>query len=327
MNPRDFKELRRSAQDLTPQQRHILATDLQGTYPQNNPVLEQVDRAFSEHPRCPHCQHEQVAKWGRVQGLQRYRCRACHRQFTPLTNTPLSRLRKREKWAAYLEAMEDGLSVRKAAERVGVNPNTAFLWRHRFLASPAKEKPTLLRGIVESDETFIRRSRKGERRMDRPARKRGTKAPNTGMDLEHWVPVLVARDRGAVTTDSILPAVTAQTLKRSLVPILDKDAVLCHDGLPSYFTLARDTGISHRTVYAAHGKRVLKGVFHIQNVNAYHSRLKEWLERFHGVATKYLPSYLGWRRFLELKIPSVSFSRAILQAIVAPGRLHSFTGT
>jgi hypothetical protein len=35
------------------------------------------------------------------------------------------------------------------------------------------------------------------------------------------------------------------------------------------------------------------------NVNAYHSRLKQWLRRFNGVATKNLPHYLGWRRALE----------------------------
>jgi hypothetical protein len=35
------------------------------------------------------------------------------------------------------------------------------------------------------------------------------------------------------------------------------------------------------------------------NVNAYHSRLKQWLNRFNGVATKNLPNYLGWRRALE----------------------------
>lgn len=39
--------------------------------------------------------------------------------------------------------------------------------------------------------------------------------------------------------------------------------------------------------------------FRIQNVNAYDRRLKEWMRRFHGVATKYLPNYLGWRRMLE----------------------------
>jgi hypothetical protein len=38
---------------------------------------------------------------------------------------------------------------------------------------------------------------------------------------------------------------------------------------------------------------------HINNVNAYHSRLKEWIRRFHGVATRNLPNYLGWRRALE----------------------------
>ena len=38
---------------------------------------------------------------------------------------------------------------------------------------------------------------------------------------------------------------------------------------------------------------------HINNVNGYHSRLKEWLRPFHGVATKYLDHYLGWRRTVE----------------------------
>ena len=327
MNPQDFKELRRLTQELTPQQCQLLAEDLTSASTTQNPVLEEIDRTFSGQPRCPYCAHEKIARWGRGNGLQCYWCRVCHRQFTPLTNTPLSGLRKREKWATFLQALEDGLSVRKAAERIGVNHKTTFLWRHRFLAGPAKTKPTRLRGIVESDETFVRRSRKGERRMERPSRKRGTKVPNTGMDPEHWVPVLVARSRGAVTTDAILPEVTTQTLKNALVSVLDKEAVLCHDGLPQYFTLAKETGIAHRTVYVAHGKRVVKGIFHIQNVNAYHSRLKEWLERFHCVATKYLPNYLGWKRFLELKIPAVPFSRAILQAIVAPSRLHSFTGT
>lgn len=34
-------------------------------------------------------------------------------------------------------------------------------------------------------------------------------------------------------------------------------------------------------------------------MNAYDSRLKSWMIPFHGVATKYLTNYLGWRRLLE----------------------------
>ena len=38
---------------------------------------------------------------------------------------------------------------------------------------------------------------------------------------------------------------------------------------------------------------------HINNVNAYHGRLKPWLSRFNRVATENLPNSLGWRRALE----------------------------
>ena len=31
----------------------------------------------------------------------------------------------------------------------------------------------------------------------------------------------------------------------------------------------------------------------------YDSRLKLWMQHFHGVATKYLKSYLGWMRLLD----------------------------
>jgi hypothetical protein len=55
--------------------------------------------------------------------------------------------------------------------------------------------------------------------------------------------------------------------------------------------------------------------FHLNNVNAYHSRLKEWLRRFHGVATKNLPNYLGWRRTLEALGQQVTPQAMILGAI------------
>ncbi len=56
--------------------------------------------------------------------------------------------------------------------------------------------------------------------------------------------------------------------------------------------------MAHTPVNLSAGIRVIDHAFHIQNVNAYHGRLKGWMSRFHGVATKYLPNYLGWRRCL-----------------------------
>ena len=47
------------------------------------------------------------------------------------------------------------------------------------------------------------------------------------------------------------------------------------------------------------GSGCWRAVTHIQNANAYHSRLKEWMRWFHGVATRYLDHYVGWRRMIE----------------------------
>ena len=59
----------------------------------------------------------------------------------------------------------------------------------------------------------------------------------------------------------------------------------------------------------------MDNAFHVQNVNAYDSRLKGWMARFHGVATKYLPNYLGWRRCLERFAASLAPSLLIAQAV------------
>jgi hypothetical protein len=74
---------------------------------------------------------------------------------------------------------------------------------------------------------------------------------------------------------------------------------LCSDGFRPYIKFAQSNDLIHKRLNVAAGVQVIEKVFHIQNVNAYHSRLKCGVGRFHGVATKYLESYLGWFRFLD----------------------------
>jgi len=88
-------------------------------------------------------------------------------------------------------------------------------------------------------------------------------------------------------------------LKTVLKPRLDRDAVLCTDGLSVYRSFAQEADIAHQPLNLAQGIRVKDEAFHIQNVNAYDSRLKSWMARFHGVSTRYLPNYLGWFRMLD----------------------------
>jgi hypothetical protein len=67
----------------------------------------------------------------------------------------------------------------------------------------------------------------------------------------------------------------------------------CSDSHAIYRCCAARAHIAHTPVNLSAGIRVIDHAFHIHNANAYHGRLKGWMARFHGVATKYLPNYLG----------------------------------
>ncbi len=77
--------------------------------------------------------------------------------------------------------------------------------------------------------------------------------------------------------------------------IVEVDAVMCTDGSELMATAAKRLGLQHEALNLVVGQRV-RGPCHIQNVNAHHAKLKQWLRRFNGVATSYLANYTGWFR-------------------------------
>jgi transposase-like protein len=264
---------------------------------------------------CPHCHNHDVVRWGQASDLPRYRCKACSRTFNALTKTPLANLRMKDKWAAQAEAMIDGVSTAKAALRCGVHYTTAFRWRHRFLASLAGDKPKTLAGIVEGDETFILESFKGRRAdMPRKSRKRGGKSAKRGLSAEQ-IPVIVARDRQGATTDAVLAKLDRASIAEALAGVVTPANEFCCDGGTAIVAFARRAGIAAHVLPRPGKPNPKSPDFHLNNVNAYHGRLKEWLRRFHGVATKNLPNYLGWRRTLEALGQDATSTEMILGAI------------
>jgi transposase-like protein len=264
---------------------------------------------------CPHCEGCNVVHWGRASALPRYRCKTCRRTFNALTKTPLAHLRLKDKWPVQAKAMIEGVSTAKAAKRCGVHYTTAFRWRHRFLEALAGDKPQALSGIVEGDETFFLESFKGKRSaMPRAARKRGGKPAKCGISGEQ-IPVLVARDRHGATTDAVLPKLNRLSITAALDGIVTPANEFCCDGGTAIVAFARKAGIPTHILPMPGKPKPNAPDFHINNVNAYHGRLKEWLRRFHGVATKNLPNYLGWRRTLEALGRNATPEAMILGAI------------
>ena len=277
-------------------------------------VASIVDRRV-EVSGCPHCQSREIVGWGQSDGLPRYRCKNCRKTFNALTKTPMAGLHKKQEWIEHAEAMIEGASVAKAAERCNVHYTTAFRWRHRFLTSLSLDKPKSMKGIVEGDEMFVLESFKGRRSdLPRPSRKRGGTAAKRGLSAEQ-IPIVVVRDRRGATFDAVLPKLDRASMAAALGDVVASAETFCCDGGKSIVAFARGAGVPVHVLPAPGAPRPDAPQFHINNVNGYHSRFKQWMRRFHGVATKNLPNYLGWRRALEALGSDANPKRWILGAV------------
>lgn len=257
---------------------------------------------FSAGLACVHCGSKEVKRNGKYRSRQRYLCKDCGKSFNDMTNTPFSGSRYPEKWVKYIELMVDGFTLPKIAERLDIHISTAFYWRHKILNALGTLGFNQLEGIVESDETFFRESFKGRDVIHREPKKRATKDVKRGIsDLK--IAVVVAQDRNGniIAKKAGTGRVKATEIDAAIGSYIPKSAVLCTDTAKNYKKFARIKGLKHEPINDSKKERVKKGIYHIQHVNNFHSRLKTWMRRFQGVATKFLDNYLYWFRWLELQ--------------------------
>jgi transposase-like protein len=308
----EFSKLLTSLSLLTEHQQKLVITTIQ-KHRDNNQIYF-LDKISPNKSKCSYCESKEIIRFGKRSGLQRYRCNKCSHTFNSLTGTPLAHLRYKERWQIFAKELIESNTVRKSACHCSVDPTTSFRWRHRFLKLPADMQPEELSGIGEVDETYFLGSMKGQRNLPRKPRKRGGKATKRGISSEQDC-VLIARDRAGRTVSQLMNSFNSESLKKTLKPRLASDIILCSDGLSVYQAFCKSSDIAHQPLNTKAGIRVIDKVLHIQNVNAYDSRLHNWTRRFHGVATRYLPNYLGWFRIKDFLKDTLSVNNIFLGAV------------
>jgi transposase-like protein len=257
-------------------------------------LLSEIGRArFPRGVECPRCSASDIRPWGHFSGRRRYRCKSCLRTFSDLTATPVAYLKKVELLRPYVVCLRHSLSVRVAAKTVGIAPSTAFRWRHRLLRELDRHHAETLSGTVELTASRVRESCKGQRNLARPARHHG---PTLGRFLE--IPktaIAIAVDRHANVVTASVPYLPIRTLDleqwvgprcRAVLTV-----VAAEGRLGRAATFAKRIGASF-----CDARRPRES--EISGARDYGERLNAWLERFRGVATKYLANYLGWHRIL-----------------------------
>ena len=293
MNPQHFKHILEQVPKLDPSQKNTLTSALKT---QANPILERLSKELINHSICIHCQSKRLRKHGFSSGRQRFYCNDCSKSFVCTRGTAYFYQHKPELWEKYLKHMLDLDSIRRCAKALGISVSTSFFWRHRYLKATENTFEPRLEGIIEADETYFRESQKGSRALKRPARKRGSKASSAGLNNKDWVAVLTAKDRSHHEYDHVLEAVSGIQINNCLGKKVADQSVLCTDGQPAYHKLCAEHHLHHVVLK---GSRVTDSLYHIQNINAYHSVIKRCISTMRGVASQYLPKYLGWFRMLD----------------------------
>ena len=294
----EFEKLLADISALTREQ-HQRLTEAMQRWTEARPVTDLANNRLDEVPVCPHCGSTRLQRWGRSGGLQRYRCSQCRKTFNPLTGTPLARLRKREQWPAFSETLADGATVQQAAEYCGVDPSTSFRWRHRFLDALHSGEAPILSGVVEATETRFTQADKGARDLKRRARRRG------GHQHRGFSPpqqrVLLLLDRAGTGTELLLPAKGDGGLMFADGGLLAGDAVLYSSNDADLRRALTELGLEKQLMPAGtDGAGAENGdgnpAFNRDHLDTYVIELRTWMERFHGVNSRYLINYLRWCR-------------------------------
>lgn len=282
------------------------------------------NKRFAKTRACPYCGSISVVRNGkRADGTQRYMCKDCHKSFVATSNSITSRTRKDVTvWEKFVECMLLGLSLDKTAYMCHIHRNTAFHWRHKLLdVLQSMADKVVLNGIVEADETFFAVSYKGNHKrshtftMPRPAHNRGHATHIRGLSNEKvCVPCAVNRTGQSIAKISNLARVRIKGLEGVFGGRIEAGSALVTDKASAYKRFTANNGLDLKQVKS--GVHTTHGIYNIQHINNYHSRLKSFMTHFKGVSSKYLNNYLVWNNYVNYSNGNLQHKRDKLFAYV-----------
>lgn len=230
---------------------------------------------------CPYCEGDKVIKYGFYKGIQRYKCKNedCGKTFNNDINNPFRYSKKfKDMWEKYFEVFLKGVSLRECALRMNITLVTAFFWRHRFLHDLCeKSYIEKIGSYVELTKLALNENFKGDRKYHKEKRDKIiiVNAVNDYIDI---LPIFAARN-----------FIGLFDIRDNIIPRLDRKAYVVGllDGRLKVFA----KGFNEINKIKLKENKV-------SNIDiSYSNKIKTWLTKFNGVASKYLENYLSWRAF------------------------------
>lgn len=250
-----------------------------------------------EKPYCPHCESNNIIRYGHKCGKQRFLCKHCGRTFVTTTHTIMAQSHSNaDVWEEVIRDTVYGNAIDYTSQRLKLNHQTVFNMRHKILIALQQlpeTKNILLGGVTELDETFVLDSYKGRQLPDtvnRKARKHGAKAVKRGISNEYVCICAGIQRNGAAYAAAINRAKPdANELAELFETHIAQGTLALCDGLKSYNVLTKIADCTVKDCNTSSEEE--KCFYHLNTVNGFHSFIKQKYNFYRGVATKYLNRY------------------------------------
>ena len=238
---------------------------------------------WGEHPECPHCESERVARKREGDKIGRWNCHLCKSSFNVLSGTLFQGTKiSLTKWFVGIALMANAkksLSSCQLARHLGLNQMSAWYIMHRIREEMNRKGETLLKGIIEADETYV--GGKPRRRKDKdgnlpPPSKRGRGTQKT--------PVIGAIERAGNVVARVATDLTRKGVLRFIKDVINLDGS----------TLMTDEFSSYEDVVKHKKWQYVDGEVHTNTIEGFWSLVKR---SFHGThhhySKKWTPLYVA----------------------------------
>ena len=242
---------------------------------------------WPEKPTCPLCGSDDVARKQEGRKIGRWNCHQCTSNFNVLsgtvfrgTATPL------QKWFLAICLMSNAkksLSSCQLARDLQINQRTAWHLQRKIRQAMDNEDCELLKGLIETDETYIG----GKPRWKRSSNPRGRDTSKS--------PVLGAVTRAGRVKARVVDDTKKDTIMEFLAESIDMDEVtaVISDEYPAYRsldTIVPHAVIDHRFEYVS--KR--NPNIHTNSIESFWAGLKRaWTGTHHHYSRKHMQMYVA----------------------------------